>query len=598
MTVLSPPLRALVVEDVPSTQRFLRAVLGSVSSLDIVGEAGSGYDAVRMAHALSPDLVLLDLSLPDANGADLLAELLSRFPSPSVVVLSGTAEADGPRLVAQGATGFISKGLPPVELVRQLSVLLGVPLSLAPVGGGTSLDAGAAAATEWPPGEVFEPAVVPSALRVLIVEDVPSSLSMLRSVLGCVPSLEVVGEAATGYDAVRLADALSPDLVLLDLSLPDADGADMLFNLMDVAPGARVVVLSDRASIAGPGLVSQGATGFINKGLAPEELVGRLSAVLDVPLALVPAGQKAPAVARKLTAPVMQPKVTVETSVDSIGLDASTEKATSAGWGTGTWGTVRPLLSHQSLRAAIANGQLVAYYQPIVDLATGHAVGVEAVARWCTEDGRTLLPAEFIPLAESSGLIARLDESILAQATTYAASWNQRFAEGEPLFVSVNLSARQLVGSELVPLVARLLRESDLAPSLLHLEITETAIMDNVARSVVVLNDLRDLGISLSIDGFGTGYSSLACLQQLPVDVLKIDRCFVSGLASAKDTFIITAVLGMARALGMHCTAEGVQTTAQQSTLVELGCQFGQGPLWGRPMSPTEATSWAARRGH
>jgi DNA-binding NarL/FixJ family response regulator len=288
---MSAPLRVLVVEDAPSTVRFLRAVLGCVASLDVVCETSTGYDAVRMAHILVPDVILLDLSLPDGDGADILTALLSQFPNPKVVILSGRASVAGPSLVSQGATGFISKGLSPDELVRQLSVVLGLPLVLVPVPRGPqgNPDGGSASGESV----ALEPAPSSPTWRVLIVEDVPSSLSILRGVLGCVAFVEVVGEAGTGYDAVRLADDLRPDLVLLDLSLPDADGADMLFNLMDVAPEARVIVLSSRADVAGPEMVAQGATGFIQKGLKPEELVRQLSALLDLTLSLVPASEQA-----------------------------------------------------------------------------------------------------------------------------------------------------------------------------------------------------------------------------------------------------------------------------------------------------------------
>jgi diguanylate cyclase (GGDEF)-like protein/PAS domain S-box-containing protein len=255
------------------------------------------------------------------------------------------------------------------------------------------------------------------------------------------------------------------------------------------------------------------------------------------------------------------------------------------------------LEGERALRDAVDRHELVAYYQPIVDLRTNIAVGVEALVRWHTPDGRVVLRDDFIPLAESSGLIIRLGEAVLAQATADVARWNAGQPASPPLWVSVNLSAHQLSGPYLGGVVTGILRRTGLPSSLLHLEITETVVMDDITHSLEVLHDLKRLGVHLAIDDFGTGYSSLSYLQQMPFDVLKIDRSFVRALGSAADdASIVNAIVGLAGSLSMGCVAEGVETETQQEALAEMGCQLGQGYLWSRPLPPDQAEVWARSR--
>jgi diguanylate cyclase (GGDEF)-like protein/PAS domain S-box-containing protein len=250
------------------------------------------------------------------------------------------------------------------------------------------------------------------------------------------------------------------------------------------------------------------------------------------------------------------------------------------------------------LRTAIADGEIVPFFQPIVDLASGDTVGFEALARWMHPDDRIVGPAHFIPLAESTGLILALGESILGKAASAAAAWNASAPGAAPLWVSVNLSARQLVDARLADLVATIVGASGLDPRLLHLEITETTLMENLAHAVTTLQALKELGVTMSIDDFGTGYSSLAYLRRLPVDMLKIDRSFVDGLdgSDPDDTSVVEAILGLGHALRLDCVAEGIETRAQADILAGLGCRFGQGYLWSRPMHPTAAADWARHR--
>ncbi|MGA2836399.1 MAG: EAL domain-containing protein [Acidimicrobiales bacterium] len=255
------------------------------------------------------------------------------------------------------------------------------------------------------------------------------------------------------------------------------------------------------------------------------------------------------------------------------------------------------LESEKALRLAIARRDLVAYYQPIVGLNDGRPIGVEALVRWVRDDGTIVPPDRIIPLAESTGLIVRLGELILLESVRTVSTWNSMSSAEEQLVVSVNISARQLSEPSLVEMVRRALEETGLEPGRLQLEITETVVMSDIEATIAKLYEIRDLGVTVSIDDFGTGYSSLAYLKQLPVDTLKIDHSFVDGVVDDPDDHsIVEAVIGLGRALGITCLAEGVESDEQLDSLARLGCDLGQGYLWARPMAATDARQWLARR--
>jgi diguanylate cyclase (GGDEF)-like protein/PAS domain S-box-containing protein len=238
------------------------------------------------------------------------------------------------------------------------------------------------------------------------------------------------------------------------------------------------------------------------------------------------------------------------------------------------------------LRNAIDNHEIKVAYQPIVEMTTGHIVGAEALARWTTADG-PIGPDEFIPVAERTGLILALGTQILLEAATEAATWMA--ASDGPRYVSVNLSTRQLADPTLVATVAAVLEQTGLAPELLCLELTETAVMDDPNGAAKVLRALKDLGLKLAVDDFGTGYSSLTHLRRFPVDYLKVDRSFVNNVTlGGDDTTIVAAVAGLAANLGLDVVAEGVELAEQTGELARLGCAYGQGYLWSRPKPAAE----------
>jgi diguanylate cyclase (GGDEF)-like protein len=246
---------------------------------------------------------------------------------------------------------------------------------------------------------------------------------------------------------------------------------------------------------------------------------------------------------------------------------------------------VRRLDTELALRQAIAEGQLRVHYQPIVNLTTGRIDGVEALVRWEHPTNGMIMPDEFIPIAEETGLIVPLGEWVLGQSCRQTQAWRTEHPQLSRLGVSVNLSGRQIAQSDLITVVANVLSDTGLPPDRLVLEITESVLMADAEAAITVLRGLKSLGVRLSVDDFGTGYSSLSYLKKFPVDILKIDRSFIDGLGvEDDDSAIVQATINLAHSLGLTTVAEGTETPAQVRALTDLGCDKAQGYLFSRPL--------------
>jgi diguanylate cyclase (GGDEF)-like protein len=244
---------------------------------------------------------------------------------------------------------------------------------------------------------------------------------------------------------------------------------------------------------------------------------------------------------------------------------------------------VKRLALENSLRRALEKKEFEVYYQPRVDTSTGQVVGVEALVRWQHPELGLLSPAEFIPLAEDTGLIVPLGEWVLETACAQSKSWQK--AGFTPLSVAVNMSARQFQQQNLSLCVARILQETGLDAHYLDLELTESAIMKNAESAVRTLTELKEMGVKIAIDDFGTGYSSLGYLKRLPIDVLKIDKSFVrDATTDPDDAALVMAIIALAHNLRLKVIAEGVETEEQRRFLHLLRCDEWQGYLYSKPL--------------
>jgi len=250
------------------------------------------------------------------------------------------------------------------------------------------------------------------------------------------------------------------------------------------------------------------------------------------------------------------------------------------------------------LRRALDGDQLDLAYQPLIDLRSGQVAGFEALARWNHPDRGEISPNEFIPVAEESGLILSLGRWALHRAAASLAGWDQQAGQQLPVTVAVNLSAIQVARDDVAAVVDSALRSAGIGGERLSLELTESCIVQDPGRATRVFDSLKSLDTTLAMDDFGTGYSSLAYLQRLPIDVLKIDRSFVSALMVDPDSVaIVRAVLSLAKALSMKTTAEGIETRELAATLAALGCDQGQGFFYARPLTADAALDfWRGRR--
>jgi diguanylate cyclase (GGDEF)-like protein len=255
----------------------------------------------------------------------------------------------------------------------------------------------------------------------------------------------------------------------------------------------------------------------------------------------------------------------------------------------------RALELDAALEVALGAGQLTPFYQPIVHLESGELAGFEALVRWELEDGGFVSPADFVPRAEETGLIVEIDRTVLRQACEQLAAWRSRYPD-RPVWVSVNLSARQFQAEGLVEAVRSTLLATGVPPASLHLELTESALTVDVEHTRRVLAEIKELGVALLIDDFGTGWSSMAYVQSYPVDILKIDRAFVRGITDAGGDELAATIRFMARALGLAVVAEGIETRAQYRRLRELGVEMGQGYHFSRPVPAAGAERWLRPR--
>jgi diguanylate cyclase (GGDEF)-like protein len=251
------------------------------------------------------------------------------------------------------------------------------------------------------------------------------------------------------------------------------------------------------------------------------------------------------------------------------------------------------LRTETDLRRAVERDEFRVVYQPILSLLTGEVAGFEALVRWQHPERGVVPPAEFIPVAEETGLIVEIGRRVLREACRQLSEWQTRGLISPTHHISVNLSGKQFAQAGLAASVAEALSDARLDPRCLRLEITESVVMANAEAACATLGRLRTLGLGVSIDDFGTGYSSLSYLHRFPVDTLKVDRSFIGRMGEGDENGeIVRTIITLARNLGMQVVAEGVETARQSDLLRGLGCEYAQGYFFSRPLDPDNAARW------
>jgi diguanylate cyclase (GGDEF)-like protein/PAS domain S-box-containing protein len=258
---------------------------------------------------------------------------------------------------------------------------------------------------------------------------------------------------------------------------------------------------------------------------------------------------------------------------------------------------VRRLELGADLQRATENGEFILHFQPVVELATGAVSGFESLIRWAHPGRGVIAPADFVSFAEETGLIIPIGRWVLEEACRRARSWQERFPDRSGWTVAVNLSARQLQHPGIAADVEAALARAGLDPALLVIEITESVMMRDTEASAAKLGQLKDLGVKVAIDDFGTGYSSLTYIREFPIDILKVDKTFVDRMnESREDAAVTSAIMGLAAVLDLVTVAEGIESPAQADQLLRLGCTYGQGFHFSRPIRAEEVEGFLAAR--
>ncbi len=257
-------------------------------------------------------------------------------------------------------------------------------------------------------------------------------------------------------------------------------------------------------------------------------------------------------------------------------------------------GVLARLELRADLQRALESGQFELYYQPIVRLADSRVAGMEALLRWRHPERGLVVPGDFIPFAEETGLIVPIGRWVLREACRQAVAVQRLWSEDTPLYMCVNLSVKQLQHSDVIADVRDALVDSQLDPGLLTLEITESMLIDDPDIAVVTLNELRELGVRIAMDDFGTGYSSLSYLSRFPVDVIKMDRSFLRPETTPEALDLSSAVVALGSSLALEVVAEGIELDEQLSRLRDLGCELGQGFHFAHPMESERMLDYLA----
>jgi diguanylate cyclase (GGDEF)-like protein/PAS domain S-box-containing protein len=543
----------LLVEDDPFTAHLIEEMLASSGLALELEQVSCLADARERVIASPPACVLLDLTLPDAEGLEALVEIAKVAPDVPVVVLTGIEdEATALRAVHEGAQDYLMK-----RRVDRHTLSRSVRYAIERKGVQRQQ---LAQRLQDPVTGLPNRIVLADRVGVALARGDSSGVGLVllnldgfrrvNDTLGHEAGDQVLAECAR-----RLLEAVQPEVTVASFGGDEfavlAEGADPR-SLLGLAEQLRVVL--ENPHEAGGEEVRLGATAGVAFGGN-----GGGDALVEEADAALSRGQA-------------EGGGRVETFDDAV-RERLRER----------------LRMERELREGIEEGQLRLHYQPIVSLETGDIVSFEALVRWEHPERGLVPPFEFLPLAEESGLSAPMTAWVLAEACEQMASWRATFPTWRDGLMHVNLSAADLCSADLVSMVEGALGRTGCPAAAVCLEVTETALIGDLDLSGETLDRLKRLGVAIALDDFGTGYSSLSYLERFPIDILKLDRSFVTALRAHRRPAIVAAVASMARGLGLPSVAEGVEERAEEEELRTLGYDLAQGFLYARPLPAAEA---------
>jgi diguanylate cyclase (GGDEF)-like protein len=546
-------LRVLSVEDNPGDAILVREMLRDASPDGFMLQ-----NADRLSAAMTclldgaVDCVLLDLSLPDAEGLEALAQVRTVALDVPIIVLTGRSdEVLAVQAVHEGAQDYLIKGQVDARLLSR-SINYAIERKRAEV---------------ELAHQAMHDALTGLPNRALLYDRLGQALNRVGRHSAAVAVLfgdldrfklvnDSLGHGAGDTLLVAVAERLSNVLRSGDTAARFG-GDEFVLLCEDVSGERQAITIAER-------IAAELDEPFIIEG---DEVFVRTS--VGIALATEP-GARPEALIRDADAAMYRAKERGG-GVYEVFDDQMRERA------------VRRMETENALHRALDRGEFVMHYQPIVQMATGALHGVEALARWEHPQRGLVMPGEFIEAAEETRLIITLGAWAFEAACRQSAAW------GGPTMMSVNLSARQCGHPDLVATFGEILRRTGADPASVCLEITETALMEDVDTSTATLSALKELGLTLALDDFGTGYSSLRALQHFPVDVVKIDRSFIAPIEhDPQEAAIVAAVISLSHALGLRTVAEGIESVPQVDRLRALGCDLAQGFYFARPGPPED----------
>ncbi len=581
----------LIVDDTPDNLRFLSQALSDRGYK--VRSVIDGQMALTVARAAHPDLILLDIKMPDLDGYEVCRLLKANAQTRKipVVFLSALDEVlDKVKAFGVGGVDYITKPFQLDEVFARIENqenLLSAQRQLQQLN--TELEERVFQRTAQLQQEIVERLRAQERLLHLALHDPLTGL----------PNRTLLIE--------RLQEVLShaqqhPDYLFAVLFL-DCDRFQSINSSLGHTVGDQLLVAVARRleSRLHPGntIARLGGDEFVIVLEEIESLADAIHLVEQLQAELTLNFQVAERNIYLSASIGIVPVTSRYREPEHILRDADTAMYQAKTKGKDRYQVFEPDMHHRALQAlnletdlrkALAHQEFVVHYQPIIRLADHQIIGAEALVRWHLEQGGVILPCDFMPVAEESGLIVPIDRWVMYQACEQLSFWREQVLPQRPLSISVNLSAKHFSRSDLVQQIDRILQETKLDAQSLNVEITESAIIDNEAEARRVLDQLKERQIKLTLDDFGTGFSSLSHLHQLPIDAIKIDRSFVSERGEEISNLeIVRSVLNLAHGLGIEAIAEGIETVQQLAQLKELGCEYGQGYFFFSPLEAKRA---------